>query len=95
MHDWGDDDCVKILRRVASAMTHGYSKLFLNEFIISAKDVPMYPALLDINMMSILNGMERTEKQWSELLVQAGLKVLKFHIVQNVENEGLIEAELI
>ncbi|KAF2236206.1 S-adenosyl-L-methionine-dependent methyltransferase [Viridothelium virens] len=94
MHDWGDDDCVKILRRIADAMTSGYSKVFLNEFILPAKDVPMYPSLLDINMMCILNGMERTEKQWIELLAKAGLRVVRFHTVQNVENEGLIEAEL-
>ncbi|KAI9711821.1 MAG: hypothetical protein M1820_001966 [Bogoriella megaspora] len=94
MHDWGDEDCVKILKRTADAMERGYSKLFLNEFILASKNVPMYPALLDINMMCILNGMERTQKQWNELLAKAGLKIIDFHTVQSEENEGLIEAEL-
>ena len=54
----------------------------------------MYPALLNTNMMALLNGMERTRKQWSQLLEAADLKVVKFwSFVDDVE--GLVEAELI
>jgi hypothetical protein len=55
--------------------------------------VPLYPALLDINMMALLNGMERTEAQWEALLNQAGLKIVKFW-KDDPESEGLIEAVL-
>lgn len=50
-HDWPDADCIKILKRTAEAMTPGYSKLLLSEFILPASNTPLYPALLDINMM--------------------------------------------
>ena len=92
-HDWPDSACVQIMQQTAAAMTRGYSKLIIFEWILPSQGVSMYPALLDINMMALLNGMERTEAQWTALLAQAGLKVCKFHKAK--ENaEGLIEAEL-
>ncbi|KAL9055588.1 MAG: hypothetical protein Q9162_003485 [Coniocarpon cinnabarinum] len=56
LHDWADSKCLEILKRIGEAMEPGYSKLLLNEFILPAENVPLYPALLDINMMAILNG---------------------------------------
>lgn len=92
-HDWPDHRCVQIMKRIAEAMTRGYSKLLIFEWILPAKGVPLYPALLDVNMMALLNGRERTEEDWTVLLVAAGLKVIKIHRISPHE-EGLIEAEL-
>jgi hypothetical protein len=92
-HDWPEKECVTILKNTAAAMKPGYSKLLINEWILPAKDVPLYPALLDINMMALLNGMERTETQWTSLFDQAGLQVVKFW-KDGAESEGLIEAIL-
>ncbi|KAI0193852.1 S-adenosyl-L-methionine-dependent methyltransferase [Astrocystis sublimbata] len=93
LHDWPDADCVEILKRAAAAMAPGYSKLLLSEFVLPSSNTPLYPALLDINMMALLNGMERTEAQFCKLLDAAGLKVVKFWSV-GVETEGLVEAVL-
>lgn len=92
-HDWPDHRCVQIMKRIAEAMTRGYSKLLIFEWILPAKGVPLYPALLDINMMALLNGRERTEEDWTALLHAAGLKVIKIHRI-GAHEEGLIEAEL-
>jgi hypothetical protein len=92
-HDWPDHSCVQIMKRIAGAMEKGYSKLVIFEWILPAKGVPLYPALLDINMLALLNGRERTEEQWTALLKESGLKVIKFHKVA-ADAEGLIEAEL-
>lgn len=92
-HDWPNERCVDIMKRISDAMTKGYSKLLIFEWILPAKGVPLYPALLDINMMALLNGRERTEDEWTALLNAADLKVVKFHHV-SPEEEGLIEAEL-
>ena len=53
----------------------------------------MYPSLLDVHMMALLSGMERTEEQWTTLLDAAGLKVDKFWTLR-ADTEGLIEASL-
>lgn len=92
-HDWPDHSCVEIMKHIADAMVPGYSKFLIFEWVLPAKDVPLYPAQLDINMMVLLNGMERTEEQWIALLSQAGLKVTAFHKGGDAA-EGLIEAEL-
>ncbi|KAI1427702.1 S-adenosyl-L-methionine-dependent methyltransferase [Xylaria sp. FL1777] len=92
-HNWPDADCIKILKNTAAAMKPGYSKLLLSEFVLPASNCPLYPAILDINMMTLLNGMQRTEDQFSELLDAAGLKVVKFWSV-GAETEGLVEATL-
>lgn len=92
-HDWPDDQCVEIMKRIADAMVGGYSKLITFEWILPAKGVPLYPALLDINLISILNGRERTEEDWRVLLYAAGLKIVKIYRISPHE-EGFIEAEL-
>lgn len=70
-----------------------YSKLLIFEWVLPDKNVPLYPSLLDVNMMAVLNGMERTEEQWVNLLAQAGLKVVKFWSA-GPGSEGLVEAML-
>ncbi|MCJ1390641.1 hypothetical protein MMC18_003502 [Xylographa bjoerkii] len=92
-HNWPDDDCLKILKNTASAMKKGYSKLLLFEWIIPEKDVPLFPALLDINLMALLSGMERTEVQWRKLLDSAGFEIVKFWKT-TPDTEGMIEAVL-
>ena len=68
-----------------------YSTILINEWILPDVGTPVYPALLDISMMAMLSGLERTETQWRQLLESVGLKVVKFHKVDE-ESEGLIEA---
>lgn len=92
-HDWPDNECILIMKNIAAAMKPKYSKLLIFEWILPAKDTPLYPALLDVNMMALLNGMERTETQWTQLLTQAGLEVVKFWEA-GTDSEGLIEAVL-
>ena len=92
-HDWPDSDCINIMKQAASAMQKDYSKLLIFEWIMPPQNTPLYPALLDINMMAVLNGMERTREQWTALLDKAGLKVVKFWTIAD-DVEGLIEAEL-
>ncbi|OTB00823.1 hypothetical protein M426DRAFT_15052 [Hypoxylon sp. CI-4A] len=100
-HDWSDAECIKILKNTAEAMTPGYSKLLMSEFVLPASNTPLYPALLDINMIgeppldlwTVANGMEWTEAQFTKLLDAAGLEVVKFWSV-GAEVEGLVEAVL-
>ncbi|MCJ1438232.1 hypothetical protein MMC27_007619 [Xylographa pallens] len=92
-HNWSDVDCLKILENTASAMKKGHSKLLMFEWILPEKDVPLFPALLDINLMALLSGMERTEAQWRMLLDSAGFEIVKFWKT-TPDTEGMIEAVL-
>lgn len=92
-HDWPDAKCVEIMKRTAAAMKKGYSKMLIYEFVIPDRNSPLYPALLDIKMMALLSGMERTKTQWVGILEAAGLEVCRFWSITD-ENEALIEAQL-
>ncbi len=72
-------------------MKPGYSKILIFEWILPDVGTPLYPALLDINMLALLSGMERTTTQWKELLSSVGLEIVKFWTIDS-ETEGLIEA---
>jgi hypothetical protein len=92
-HDWPDKECASTLKNIAEAMKPGYSKLLIFEWVLPTKGVPLYPALLDVNMTALLNGMERTEVQWEALLAQARFEVVKFGAA-GPGPEGLIEVVL-
>ena len=68
-------------------MKPGYSKLLIFEWILPDVGTPLYPALLDINMLALLSGMERTETQWTELLSSVELEIVKFWKI-DLETEG-------
>ncbi|KAL9052380.1 MAG: hypothetical protein Q9206_004329 [Seirophora lacunosa] len=92
-HDWPDSSCQQILSLTAAAMKPNYSKLLISEFVLPDTDTALFPATLDIQMMGLHAGMERSEKHWKALLDSAGLEVVK--IWQEVRGgEGVIEARL-
>lgn len=68
-----------------------HSRVILNEMILPDVLCPLYAACLDLNMMTLHSGMERSEKQWRNLLHSAGLEIVKFWHNPR-EGEGVIEA---
>ena len=74
-HDWPDHICHRILLNTVSAMARNYSRVIIVDFVLSDKDVSLMQASLDIQMMSIGAGVERSESQWRKLLYRAGLEV--------------------
>lgn len=72
-------------------MEPGYSKILINDWVLPDTGSPLLPALMDIQMIIVLSGIERTQTQWKELLGSVGLEVVKFHSLGK-EVEGLIEA---
>ncbi|PYH40352.1 S-adenosyl-L-methionine-dependent methyltransferase [Aspergillus saccharolyticus JOP 1030-1] len=74
-HDWPDSTCQTILSRTVAAMEPGYSRVLIMDMVLPDTNVPLLQASLDIQMMSIGAGVERSERQWRALLGQAGLEV--------------------
>jgi hypothetical protein len=72
LHDWSDEQSLQILRHIRDAMTPGYSKLIIEEFILPEKDCHMLPVMWDWEMMVFLNSFERSEGRWKKLLDEAG-----------------------
>lgn len=74
-HDWPDHICQAILRNTMSAMASDYSRILIVDFVLSDTETPLMQASIDIQMMSIGAGVERTERQWRKLLESVGLEI--------------------
>lgn len=93
LHDWSDSKCFEILASVKSAMKPGYSLLLLHEMIIPEIGASVFHAMLDLTMMAFNSGMERTEKQFTELLNKAGFEVVKIWLPEGHNDaDGIVEA---
>ncbi|KAI0387392.1 putative O-methyltransferase [Hypomontagnella monticulosa] len=92
LHDWSDSVCLDILKNARAAMKPGYSKLILNEMIVSDRGASMTHASMDMTMLAFCGGMERTERQWRELLGKAGLEVVRVWLPPQEDATGIVEA---
>lgn len=93
LHDWTDENCVKILKNIIPAMKPGYSKVLINENVIPATNAYWETTSLDIIMMSDFASTERTAEDWKVLVESAGLKINKIWTAGRGV-ESLIECEL-
>jgi O-methyltransferase domain len=88
LHDWDDHDAVRILRQVAAAMpAHG--KLLVVEQVLPGDDLRHPAKLLDLHMLVLLGGRERTQADWRELLALGGFELLE---VQHAARSSLLVA---
>ena len=73
-------------------MTPQYSRLLLREFILPDLNCPPMAIGADLSMMLSHAGLERSEKQWRQLVDKAGmgLKIEKFWYSGGAE-EGVVE----
>jgi len=76
LHDFPDKEAIAILKNTRDAMSAD-SVLLLNENFLPETDVPLFNAEINFSMLACLAAMERTEKEWTELLKAAGLKLVK------------------
>lgn len=85
LHDWDDAAASKILRTLRRAMTP-LSRLVLLERVVEPGNQPDQAKLLDLHMLMVLGGKERSEIEWRDLLTSASFDVT--HV-----EAGLIEAK--
>ena len=93
LHNWGDEDCVRILQQLRPAMKPGYSRLLLNEIVVPPRNAPWPITSMDQLMLVMAAVQERSEAQFAQLLKQAGFKITKVFSYE-LGQESLIEAEL-
>ncbi|KAL3477295.1 S-adenosyl-L-methionine-dependent methyltransferase [Aspergillus californicus] len=93
LHDWGDEDGVKILQNLVPALKKGYSRVLLNEIVVSEEKPTLAATNMDLMMLAHFAVRERTEAEWRDILAKAGLAIVKIHTYPGVA-ESVIEAEL-
>ncbi|WP_026770444.1 methyltransferase [Asinibacterium sp. OR53] len=76
LHDWNDEQCLQILNNCNKAMKAG-SKLLVLDSVIPEGNEPHPGKFMDINMLAMTGGRERTEKEFASLFSNAGLKLAR------------------
>ena len=74
IHDWNDARATIILRNCRKAMPAN-GKVLLAETIIPVGNEPNPLKVVDVNMLAVTGGLERTEAQFANLLSLAGLRL--------------------
>jgi len=82
LHDWSDEKVVEIVSTALAALKkggveRGEQRLFLAEQVLRAGDSLEVPKIgLDMHMMVMCGGGERTEGEWAVLMEKAGWVLL-------------------
>jgi hypothetical protein len=78
LHDWNDDQSTAILAHCRAAMNPG-GRVLVAEHIIRPGNAPDWGKLLDINMLVLTGGQERTREEFRDLFARAGLRLRRVH----------------
>jgi SAM-dependent methyltransferase len=74
IHDWDDTQSLLILSNCARALRPN-GRVVLVEMVVPDDDHPSWAPLMDLNMLAVLPGRERTEGEYRDLLGRAGLRL--------------------
>ena len=88
IHDWADDEARAILRAVREAAATD-ATLLLMEFVVPEGDEGFDATDIDIDMLILVGGRERTEREYDELLASTGWRLAR---TIPTERQTLLEA---
>jgi 16S rRNA G1207 methylase RsmC len=74
IHDWDDDQATRLLRNCHRALAPN-GKLLLVEMLIPPDDQPSPAQAMDLNMLVVAGGRERTEDEYRQLFQAAGFRL--------------------
>ncbi|KAM0938636.1 putative O-methyltransferase domain, S-adenosyl-L-methionine-dependent methyltransferase [Dioscorea sansibarensis] len=81
LHDWTDEDCVKILKKCKEAVSERKGKVIIVDIVLdSNKDDPKLTEtqlFWDMVMMAFTGGLERNEDEWKNIFNEAGFSSYK------------------
>jgi len=89
IHDWSEQQCLTILGHVHKAMKPD-GRLLIVEMVLPAGDEPHFGKLLDMVMLALPGGQERTEAEYGPLLAKAGFRLTK--VVPTESPVSVVEA---
>jgi hypothetical protein len=92
LHDWDDEDALRILRVVRAAMDDD-ARLLVVDAILPERAVDQPFAIrMDLHMLLMLGARERTEAEFRDLLARAGLHLVRTVPTDSPAGLGVIEA---
>src|SRR5262245_47862239 len=91
IHDWTEAQCHTILGNCRAAMKKG-AKLLIVEFVLPEGNTPHFGKLVDMVMLAIPGGEERTANEYGTLLDAAGFTMTR--VVPTASDVSVVEAEV-
>jgi hypothetical protein len=92
IHDWADDDAVRILRNVRKAAAAGKSVLLV-EAVIPKHNREFPGKWVDLEMLVVAGARERTAAEYGRLLSSAGFRMTR--VVETASPFSVVEATAI
>lgn len=92
IHDWNDELCVKILQNIGSVMNKK-GKVLVVEMVVPEINVPSPAKMLDLQMLVMEGGKERTKEEFQNLFRTAGFNLT--NILPTKSPFSIVEGELI
>jgi O-methyltransferase domain/Dimerisation domain len=89
IHDWDDEKAIAILKNCARAM-RGNGRVILVELVIAGGNEPGMSKWIDLEMLAMAGGRERSETEFRNLFARAGLKLAR--VVPTACPQCVIEA---
>ncbi len=89
IHDWDDAQALRILRNVRRAMTAD-ARLLLIERVLPPDGEPAIGKMVDVTMLVLTGGLERTEAEYRTLLDAAGFTLRGVHFTHS--SNSVLEA---
>jgi hypothetical protein len=89
IHDWNEAKCLTILNNCRRAMSPE-ARLLIIEMVLAEGNTPHPGKILDVIMLTIPGGQERTEPEYRELLDKAGFRLTQ--VVPTQSAVSVVEA---
>lgn len=90
VHEWPEAKSLEILRNVRRAIRDDGTVLLI-EFVLPDGNEPHPGKLVDLWLMILMGGRERTRSQYAELLAKAGFQLTR--VIETASSAAIIEAK--
>jgi hypothetical protein len=90
LHDWTDAEAIAILRNCRRAISQK-GRLLIVEAVLPEGDTPHHGKLMDLLMLAVTGGVERTGREFAELLTGTGFKLER--IISTSTHQSIVEAK--
>jgi len=94
LHDWNDEQCVRILRNCRAAMNTG-ARVLVVDAVLPSGNEPHFGKAVDIMMLLLASGQERTRSEFERLFASAGLRLTRVIPIAGAFSLSVIEAEVV
>ncbi|NLU92394.1 methyltransferase [Chitinophaga sp. Ak27] len=76
LHDWSDEDAIRILSNCSRAMKKD-SKILVIDGVVPEGNAPHASKLMDMNMLALTGGRERTAAEFESIFLRSGLRLTR------------------